>query len=262
VFTETTNTSWFSRIGNSIKGLLFGGIFILLSIGFLWWNEGRSVKTAKGLDDGDQVTVEAEAGTIDPAMQGKLVHVTGKTAVKTSASDAEFGLTTSDVIKLKRRVEVFQWVEDKSESSSRKTGDASVLARQVTDTFEAYATPYGTSIARIASGIQSKQAMFAAARAENKVVTWLLRAGGLLLMFFGLLALFQPLKILADILPLAGSIVGAGTGLVALLLAAMGSFIVVALAWLWYRPVIGFSLLLLAGACLFLLFRALHRKTA
>jgi len=43
VFTETTNTSWFSRIGNSIKGLLFGGIFILLSIGFLWWNEGRNV---------------------------------------------------------------------------------------------------------------------------------------------------------------------------------------------------------------------------
>jgi hypothetical protein len=145
---------------------------------------------------------------------------------------------------------------------SIKTGDASVLARQVTDTFEAYATPYGTSIARITSGIQSKQAMFAAARTENKVVTWLLRAGGLLLMFFGFLALFQPLKILADILPLAGSIVGAGTGLVAFLLAAMGSFIVVALAWLWYRPVIGVSLLLLAGACLFLLFRALHRKTA
>jgi hypothetical protein len=377
VFTETTSTSWFSRIGNSIKGLLFGGIFIVLSIALLWWNEGRSVKTAKGLDDGEQVTVEAEAGTIDPAMQGKLVHVTGKTAVKTSASDAEFGLTTSDVIKLKRRVEVFQWVEDKSESSSRKigggeqttteyrynrkwdekihdssrfkhpqehqnppprvlgaeflapdaslgafrlpdfllsqwrdcqphklpsmnqlpqptrdlatlqnqwlvlskfpddprvgdarvrfesikTGDASVLARQVTDTFEAYATPYGTSIARITSGIQSKQAMFAAARKENKVVTWLLRAGGLLLMFFGFLALFQPLKILADILPLAGSIVGAGTGLVAFLLAAMGTFIVVALAWLWYRPVIGVSLLLLAGACLFLLFRALHRKT-
>lgn len=378
VFTETTNTSWFSRIGNSIKGLLFGGIFILLSIGLLWWNEGRSVKTAKGLNDGERVTVEAEAGNIDPAMQGKLVHVTGKTAVKTSASDADFGLTTSDVIKLKRRVEVFQWVEEKSERSRNKvgggqettteyrynrkwdstihdssnfkhpqehqnpppralgseflapdaslgafripafllsqwhdyqphelptmdqlpqptrdlatlqnqwlvlskfpddprvgdarvrfeaikTGEASVLARQVTDTFEPYATAYGTSIARITSGIQSKEAMFAAARSENKTVTWLLRAGGFLLMFFGFLALFQPLKILADILPLAGSIVGAGTGLVAFLLAATGSFIVVALAWLWYRPLIGVALLLLAGACLFLLLRALRRKTA
>ena len=81
-------------------------------------------------------------------------------------------------------------------------------------------------------------------------------------MFLGFLALFKPLKILADILPLAGLIVGVGTGLVAFLLAAMGSLIVFALAWLWYRPVIGVALLLLAGACLHLLFRALRRKIA
>jgi hypothetical protein len=79
-------------------------------------------------------------------------------------------------------------------------------------------------------------------------------------MFFGLLALFQPFRVLADVLPMAGTIVGAGTAIVSFLLAAVGSLTVIALAWLWYRPVLGIALLVLAAERLFLLRKTFKLK--
>jgi len=48
-----------------------------------------------------------------------------------------------------------------------KNGEASVLARQLKNTSEEYLTSHGTGISRITSGVVSKDAMFAAAQAEN-----------------------------------------------------------------------------------------------
>ena len=141
-------------------------------------------------------------------------------------------------------------------------GDASALARQIRDTFEPYLTQVGTKISRIQSGVHSKESMFAAAQAENTLHTWLLRGLGMLLMFVGLALLFQPFKIFADILPLAGRIVGAGTGMVALLLAGMGSTLTISLAWLWYRPLLGAVVLIGSVALLTLLIRRLSKKAA
>ncbi len=39
-YTEVTSQNWFSRIGESIKGILFGIIIIPVTIILLWWNEG------------------------------------------------------------------------------------------------------------------------------------------------------------------------------------------------------------------------------
>jgi hypothetical protein len=105
--------------------------------------------------------------------------------------------------------------------------------------------------------------MFAAAEAENNLLAWILRLVGFVLMFLGLLSVFQPLKVLADVLPLAGSIVGAGTGFVAFALSLAGSLTIIAFAWLWYRPVLGIALLALAGVGIYFLVKALRKpKTA
>ncbi len=81
--TETTTESWGSRLGNSIKGVIVGlGLFVL---GFpvLFWNEGNSVKTAKSLDEGEKACVSLEsAEKVDPGMEGRLVHVSGKADTK------------------------------------------------------------------------------------------------------------------------------------------------------------------------------------
>lgn len=141
-------------------------------------------------------------------------------------------------------------------------GDASVLVRQIKDTFEPYTTKTETKIARITSGVQSKESMFAAAQSENTMMTWLLRGLGLLLMFLGLVCIFQPLKVVADVLPIAGRIVGAGTGLIAFLLAGIGSSLTISLAWLWYRPLLGAAILIVTVGCMVLIIRALSKKSA
>ena len=50
--TEVTNTSWFQRIGQAFAGVLVGFLLIPVSIVVLFWNEGRAIKTARGLDEG------------------------------------------------------------------------------------------------------------------------------------------------------------------------------------------------------------------
>ena len=81
-------------------------------------------------------------------------------------------------------------------------------------------------------------------------------------MFVGTALVFKPLKILADVLPLAGRIVGAGTGFIAFLLSFVGSTTIIALSWLWYRPLLGIALLALAVGGLFLIKKAFKPKTA
>ena len=46
-YTETTTKGWTSRIGESIKGVLFGLVLIVLSCIGLFWNEGRAVQTVR-----------------------------------------------------------------------------------------------------------------------------------------------------------------------------------------------------------------------
>lgn len=376
-FSEVTQTGWLSRLGKSITGVLIGLALTVGSFPLLWWNEGRSVKTHQGLKEGEKIAISIAAETVDTGNDGKLVHTTGHAQAKDEVADAVFGAKLPGAIKLRRTVEMFQWVETKKTTTKTKlgggeetvteyhyqqdwsekyhssqefhhpqghantkpvyesetfvsrdatigafalpeflihqwndlrpmsvgmdglkpehrekaqlhgawlhlsgraerpvngdlrikfhsipAGEASVLARQVRGTFEPYLTHVGTKISRIQTGVHSKESMFAAAQAENRLHTWLLRGLGMLLMFIGLTLILQPFKILADLLPLAGRIVGAGTGMVALLLAGMGSTLTISLAWLWYRPFLGAAVLTGTVALLVLLIRRLSQKAA
>ena len=84
-------------------------------------------------------------------------------------------------------------------------------------------------------------------------------------MFIGFVMLMRPLAVLADVIPMFGSLVGVGTGLIALLLAGAGSLITISFAWIFYRPLLGIGLLAIAAALLFLLFskaRATKQRAA
>jgi hypothetical protein len=78
-------------------------------------------------------------------------------------------------------------------------------------------------------------------------------------MFIGTALVFNPLKVLADVLPLAGRIVGAGTGFIAFLLSAVSATTIIALSWLWYRPLLGIALLTLALGGLSLIKKAFKK---
>ena len=48
-YTEVTSTSWFSRLGDSFKGIGTGFLLIIAATALLWWNEGRTVRTGDAL---------------------------------------------------------------------------------------------------------------------------------------------------------------------------------------------------------------------
>ena len=67
-------------------------------------------------------------------------------------------------------------------------------------------------------------------------------------MFFGVLLFLSPLGALADVLPILGSIARGGTFLVALAVSIPLSLLVIALAWLFYRPLLAIALIALGIA--------------
>jgi hypothetical protein len=130
--------------------------------------------------------------------------------------------------------------------------DVSIVARQIGKTLEPFVTTHG-SVSLLQDGVHSATDLFQAAANQNKLVTWLMRLGFFVLMALGLVMIFNPLKVIADVLPIAGSIVGAGTGAVAFLLAGALSSLTIAIAWLAFRPLIGVPLLVVTVGFLVLL---------
>lgn len=126
--------------------------------------------------------------------------------------------------------------------------EISVLARVNNTTFEKYTAQNGTEFSRVEMGAVSMANMFAHAHSGNSSMTWLLRLAGLLFVMFGLRAIFSILPMLFKILPFLADIVGTGVGLVTIVLGFVWSLLVIAIAWLFYRPFIGIGLLVIVVA--------------
>ncbi len=129
----------------------------------------------------------------------------------------------------------------------------SIIAKQVGNTFEPYRSKVGGTIELLQVGSHSADGMIQQAQESNKIMTWILRAVGFFIMGIGLSLIFKPLSVMADVLPILGNILEAGTGFIAFLLAGVLSLITVAIAWFVYRPIIAVVLLVVAGGLAWLI---------
>lgn len=120
-FTKVIHTSWFSRIGSSIKGLLFGILFIIVGVCLLFWNEGRAVKTHKALVESQGLVISINAQEVAPQMNGKLVHMTGETTSNQTLSDNLLPISAK-ALKLQRQVETYQWKETSHSEEKKSMG--------------------------------------------------------------------------------------------------------------------------------------------
>lgn len=424
--TKTVRESWSQRLSKSLAGVLIGVTLFLLAFPLLFWNEGRAVKTAKALDEAQELCLPLETNTeIAPDNEGKLVHVTGQATTDFILRDKPFEIEVNS-IRLSRRVKFYQWVEKKEKhteknddgstttyytytyekkwvghpvdsSSFEEAGhyntvawhgidDESAVADKVafgayqltskqidriggeptefdltdsrlfTDISEwfceltgaapehrsnmgrydltAYelpavlcehvendgqelyihlhkgtprpdgkgmAFPQGTEVGDmrvywdyvgadvpisvvavqkgktfatfrakssgypvnlLRDGTWSADEMFDDARANNAALTWFIRLFGAGMMFIGLMLITDPLEVLADRVPALGNIVGSLTMTLSFLLALVLSLITIAVAWLFYRPLLGVCLLLAAGFLLYDLMRRNKLKRA
>jgi hypothetical protein len=105
-----------------VTGAIVGVLFILAAGALLYWLEDKAINTAVSLEQGASNTVTVAADQVNPANNGKLVHVTGEATTSETINDPDFGISVQ-ALRLAREVEMYQWKESKSESKkdSKKT---------------------------------------------------------------------------------------------------------------------------------------------
>ncbi|XP_053326337.1 transmembrane protein 43 [Spea bombifrons] len=111
------------RLSDTAGGMLIGFLAFSFSFYVLFTNEGRAVQTTASLDEGlSTVTSLSNILRIDPINEDKLVHISG--ALKTSKPlyDPNYGVSIH-CVKLKRQVEMYQWVEYEESKEYEENGE-------------------------------------------------------------------------------------------------------------------------------------------
>lgn len=115
------------------------------------------------------------------------------------------------------------------------------------DTFKPYKAKNGKRFQTLVMGKKDAADIFESAHNSNTFWLWTLRIIGILLVIAGLKGFFGILETLFKVVPFLAGIVGWGIGLVCTVVGIVWSLIIIALAWLFYRPLLGITLLVVAG---------------
>lgn len=97
-----------------------GGIFCLGGLALLVFNEQDAVADTATLAAARAALVPGDPARLDPALEGKFVHLTGRAEAEKPLVDEEYGLTVP-ALTLARQMRVYQWRETKS-THTRKVG--------------------------------------------------------------------------------------------------------------------------------------------
>lgn len=115
-YTEVTTRSWGSRLGGSFGAVLASLLLFIGSFVLLYWNEGRP-----DMSNVAKTAVEAPADHVDPALEGKLISVTGQVKTTDMIGDGLF-LAPGNYLGVMRSVEMYAWQEKTSSTSDTKVG--------------------------------------------------------------------------------------------------------------------------------------------
>ena len=115
------------------------------------------------------------------------------------------------------------------------------------DTFKPYKAKNGKRFQILVMGKKSGDEIIDAEKEANNMILWALRILGIMLVIAGLKGIFGFLETILKVVPFIANIFGWGVGVVCTVIGVVWSLIVIALAWLFYRPLLGISLLVLAG---------------
>jgi len=135
----------------------------------------------------------------------------------------------------------------------------SIIAKQVQSTFSPYVMKSGHKLLLVETGIKDPTLMFKDGKDESHLITWIVRGVAFFFMFIGFALMLSLLEVIADLIPVLGKLVGAGTMLVAFCFTLITAPVVAAIAWFYYRPLVA-GTILVAGALLFLGFRSLAKN--
>ena len=115
------------------------------------------------------------------------------------------------------------------------------------DSFKPYKAKNGKRFQTLVMGKKSGDEIIDAEKEANNMILWALRILGIMLVIAGLKGIFGFLETILKVVPFVANIFGWGVGVVCTVIGVVWSLIVIALAWLFYRPLLGIGLLVLAG---------------
>ena len=121
--------------------------------------------------------------------------------------------------------------------------EASFVGAQRGNGLTGYKTTNGRTLFLSDAGLVAANEMFDAAQSQNTIITWLVRVGGLVGLFVGFSAMLSIFGVIGDIVPFIGSIIRMGTSAIALVLTLLVGPLVIALAWIAYRPVLAIGII-------------------
>ena len=124
----------------------------------------------------------------------------------------------------------------------------SILEKVVNGTFESYIAKNGKAFSKVEMGTVSAMNMIEHQKSANKMWLWVLRIIGILLVVGGFRSLLNFISTVFAVVPFVQKIIGAGVGVVTTLVGLVWSLVVIAIAWVAYRPVLAISLLVVAAA--------------
>jgi hypothetical protein len=122
-----------------------------------------------------------------------------------------------------------------------------IIAQVDGDTFKAYKTKNGDRYETLVMGKKDADEIFESEHQANSMWLWVLRILGIILVICGLKGIVGFLETILKVVPFLANIFGWGVGVVCSVAGVAWSLIVIAVAWVFYRPVLGITLLVLAA---------------
>jgi len=112
---------WLSRLGQSFAGIFIGLLLVAVAVVLQFWNEGRTLHQQRLLEQGRAMVVSVSVDRIDPANDGKLLHVVADTRSEGLREDPVFKQVAEGPA-LRRRVEMYQWRERSEQREETHVG--------------------------------------------------------------------------------------------------------------------------------------------
>ncbi|KAK6177061.1 hypothetical protein SNE40_015241 [Patella caerulea] len=119
----------------------------------------------------------------------------------------------------------------------------SIIARQSGTYLTKYETEAGDDLEILYPGVLSAKEIFEREHVQNSMMTWAIRFGGWLIMFIGFGCLTSIVTTLVDWIPIVRDLVAMGVGAMNTALSVSLSITIIAIGWIRYRPMLGFTLL-------------------
>ncbi|TDH14063.1 hypothetical protein EPR50_G00039360 [Perca flavescens] len=118
-----SNPGFLERLGETAGGTVVGVGLFFLSIYVLFTNEGRALRTASSLDEGlSQVVSLGPFSSLDLQNNYRLVHLSARLRTSQPLHDPNYRVVVQ-AVKLKRQVEMYQWVEYRESKDYQEDGE-------------------------------------------------------------------------------------------------------------------------------------------